>query len=284
MLQKILGVAIILIGFSGMALGLFGVRIAQETMDGLNAAAQSSLTLAIDSLETVADSLSLANQTIADINTSLGTVQTAADNVAVALEDSQPMLTTVAAIAGEDLPESIASLQAAIPEAAQAAGAIDTTLNTLNRFRIDTSILGIPIQYDLGINYNPAVPFEQTVQAIGDSLDGLPDRLTDLEDSLLTTAVNLQTITADMQTLSTDLGGVSQRLNEFDPLIADYIRLTTEATANLRLLRGQIEDQAGAARNLITLIMLWLVLSQIVPLYLGADLLLNGRLRPHPQP
>lgn len=280
MLQKILGIAIILIGFSGMALGLFGVRIAQETMDGLNAAAQSSLTLAIDSLETVAESLSLARQTIADVNASLGTVQTAADNVAVALEGSQPMLTTVAAIAGEDLPNSIASLQAAIPEAAQAAGAIDSTLRTLNRFKIDTSILGFPIQYDLGINYNPAVPFEQTVQAIGDSLDGLPDRLTDLEDSLLTTAVNLQTITADMQTLSADLGGVGQRLNEFDPLIGDYIRLTTEATANLRLLRGQIADQSEAAKNLITFSMFWLVFSQIVPLYLGADLLMNGRLRP----
>jgi hypothetical protein len=280
MFQKILGIAIILIGISGMALGLFGARVAQETMDGLSAAVESSLNLAIDSLETVADSLLLAQQTISEVNNSLETVQTVADGVAIALEDSQPMLTTVAAIVGEDLPQSVASLQAAIPEAAQAAGAIDATLTTLNRFKIDTSILGFPIQYDLGINYNPAVPFDQSVQAIGSSLDDLPSRLTELEGSLLITAVNLEAITTDMHTLSTDLDAVGVRLSEFDPLIGEYIRLTTEATDNLRQLRTQIEGQTEAAKNLITFSMFWLVLSQIVPLYLGADLLMNGRLRP----
>lgn len=280
MYQRILGIALLIIGVSGMALGLIGTRVVGSSMDGMSAAVQSSLALAIDSLATVGDSLLLAQQTIAEVNNSLETVQTTAGNVAVALEGSQPMVTTVAAIAGEDLPQSIASLQAAIPEAAQAAGAIDRTLTTLNNFKIDTSILGFPIQYDLGINYNPIVPFDQSVLAIGESLDGLPDRLYELEASLLVTAVNLETLTADMRLLATDLEGVNSSLAEFDPLISDYIRLTTEARDNLSLLREQIEGQAGTAKTLINIIMLWLVFSQLVPLYLGLDLLTNGRLQP----
>jgi hypothetical protein len=280
MYQRILGIALLVIAVSGMALGLIGTRTVGSTMDGLTAAVQSSLTLAIDSLTTVGDSLLLAQQTIAEVNNSLKTVQTTADHVAVALDGSQPMVATVAGIAGEDLPQSIASLQAAIPEAAQAAGAIDLTLTTLNRFKIDTSILGFPIQYDLGINYNPTVPFEQSVLAIGSSLDGLPERLHELEVSLLTTAVNLDTVTEDMRLLATDLEGVNNSLAEFDPLIGDYIRLTTEASDNLRLMRGQIEGQANTTKTLINAIMLWLVFSQLVPLYLGIDLLSNGRFRP----
>jgi len=278
MIRRILGIILIGIGLSGMALGVFGAQVGREVLDSLSEGTKAGLTLAIDSLNTVTDSLALAQKTIADVNTSLQTVQTTADDVATSLDGSQPMLTTVATIAGQDLPRSIETLQAAIPNAAQAADAVDSTLTTLNRFKIDTTILGFPIQYDLGINYDPAVPFSQSVLEIGSSLDGLPDQLRSLETTLQDTAVNLQTISDDMHTLSTDLESINGRLVAFDPLIADYIRIVLEAEDNLRQIRGQIDEQVQSAKFIITAGMVWLVFSQIVPLYLGVELLSGGRM------
>lgn len=277
MIRRILGIILIGIGLSGMALGVMGARVSRDALDGLSEGTKAGLTLALDSLDTVSDSLALARQTIADVKTSLETVQTTADDVAVSLEDSQPMLADVAAIAGQDLPRSVETLQSAIPNAAQAAEAVDSTLTTLNRFEIDTSILGFPIQYDLGINYDPAVPFSESVLAIGRSLDDMPDRLRGLETALQDTAVNLQTITEDMYTLSTDLQGINDSLLAFDPLIADYIRIVTETGDSLRLIRGQIDQQVESAKFIITVGMVWLVASQIVPLYLGVELLMGHR-------
>ncbi|MBK8988609.1 MAG: hypothetical protein IPM39_21485 [Chloroflexi bacterium] len=278
LLRRILGFVLIGIGLSGMVIGVIGARVGRSTLDGLSAGVAGGLTLAIDSLETIADSLVLAQQTIADVNTGLQTVQTTSAHVADSLQDSQPLLANVATIAGQDLPRSVETLQAAIPNAAQAAGAIDLTLTTLNRFKIDTSILGFPIQYDLGINYNPIVPFDAAVLEIGSSLDDLPDRLRSLEASLEDTAVNLETITNDMRTLSTDLGVINSRLGDFDPLIREYIRLVTTTNDSLRLLRGQIGQQVESAKAVITVAMVWLFISQAVPLYLGVELLTGGQM------
>ncbi|MBP6471440.1 MAG: hypothetical protein KBE23_16990 [Chloroflexi bacterium] len=284
MIRRILGIILLLIGLSGIALGIVGARVSRDMLQTLSDGTKAGLDLAIDSLQTVSDSLTLARQTIADVNTSLVTVQTTATDVAVSLEASQPMVAEVAAIAGQDLPRSVETIQSAIPNAAQAAEAIDSTLTTLNRFKIDTTILGFPIQYDLGIDYNPDVPFGESVLAIGRSLDDMPIRLRNLETALEDTAVNLQTISEDMRSLSTDLEGINGRLLDFDPLITDYIRIVTETDDNLRLIRGQIDQQVSSAQFVITLGMVWLVVSQLVPLYLGLDLLTDGRLFRRSQP
>ncbi len=284
MIRRILGIILLLIGLSGIALGIVGARVSRDMLQTLSDGTKAGLDLAIDSLQTVSDSLTLARQTIADVNTSLVTVQTTATDVAVSLEASQPMVAEVAAIAGQDLPRSVETIQSAIPNAAQAAEAIDSTLTTLNRFKIDTTILGFPIQYDLGIDYNPDVPFGESVLAIGRSLDDMPIRLRNLQTALEDTAVNLQTISEDMRSLSTDLEGINGRLLDFDPLITDYIRIVTETDDNLRLIRGQIDQQVSSAQFVITLGMVWLVVSQLVPLYLGLDLLTDGRLFRRSQP
>ncbi|MBK8935971.1 MAG: hypothetical protein IPM76_27375 [Chloroflexi bacterium] len=284
MIRRMLGIILLLIGLSGIALGIVGARVSRDMLQTLSDGTKAGLDLAIDSLQTVSDSLTLARQTIADVHTSLETVQTTATDVAVSLEASQPMVADVAAIAGQDLPRSVETIQAAIPNAAQAAEAIDSTLTTLNRFKIDTTILGFPIQYDLGIDYNPDVPFGESVLAIGRSLDDMPIRLRNLQTALEDTAVNLQTISEDMRSLSTDLDGINGRLLDFDPLITDYIRIVTETDDNLRLIRGQIDQQVSSAQFVITLGMVWLAVSQLVPLYLGLDLLTDGRLLRRSQP
>lgn len=283
MARRIFGTFLILFGVAGILLAVMGARSAQEAVTSLGEGMETSLDLVIDSLDTVLETLLLSQDALADVEAAITRVEGTAVNVGTALDGTEPILTEMQTITTQDLPDSLAAIEAAVPDAVQAAEAIDTTLSTLNRFEINTSILGFPIQYDLGIDYDPTVPFNVSVQEIGLSLEGLPERLRDLDDAFSETQTNLETISKDMDDLSSEIATINEQIAEFSPLIDDFIRVVTEGADNLRLLKGQIDDQVAMVNTVITLGMVWLVLSQVVPLYLGYELIL-GRLSPGDEP
>jgi hypothetical protein len=283
MARQIFGAFLILLGVAGIMLAVMGARSAQQTVNGLGESVEISLDLVIDSLDTVLDSLLLTQDALADVEAAMTRVEGTAVNVSTALESTDPIIDEMRLITTQDLPNSIEAIEQAVPDAVQAADAIDTTLTTLNRFEINTSILGFPIQYDLGINYDPAVPFSVSVQEIGTSLDGLPERLRGLEQDFSDTQSNLQIISQDMDDLSGDLTAINQQIAGITPLVNDFIRIVTDGADNLRLIKGQINDQVATVNTIITLGMVWLVLSQVVPLYLGYELIM-GRLSPGDEP
>ena len=282
-MRRIFGAFLILLGVAGILLAVTGSQAAKQAVTGLGEGMDASLDLVIDSLDTVLDSLLLSREALADVEAAMVRVEETAVNVGTALESTDPIMTEMRIITTQDLPDSLAAIENAVPDAVQAAEAIDTTLTTLNRFKIDTSILGFPIQYDLGIDYDPAVPFSVSVAEIGRSLDGMPERLRGLEDAFTETQANLETISEDMDDLSGDLATINEQIAGFTPLINDFIRVVTEGADNLRLLKGQIDAQVALVNTIITLGMVWLVLSQSMPLYLGYELIF-GRLSPGDEP
>jgi hypothetical protein len=283
MARKIFGTFLILFGVAGIVLSVWGSQVIRQTISDLAGGMDSSIDLVIDSLDTTLDSLLLARDTMGDVEAALIRVEEAAVNAASALDGTDPILEQMRMVTTEDLPRSLETIERAVPDAVQAADAMDTTLKKLNSFEIDTSILGFPIQYDLGIDYDPTVPFSESVQAIGLSLEGIPDRLRSLEDSLLETQSNMGGISGDMSELAVEITAVNEQMAGFTPLINDFIRIITDASDNLRLVRGQIENQVATVNNIITVITIWLLLSQIIPLYLGYELIV-GRLSPEDEP
>jgi hypothetical protein len=283
MVRRIFGAFLILLGVSGILLAVMGGNTVKQTIIDLGSGMESSIDLVIDSLDTVSDSLLLTQEALVDVEAALVRVEETAVNVSTTLEGTDPIFSEMLVITTQDLPHSLETIEQAVPNAVEAADAVDATLRTLNKFKIDTKILGFPIQYDLGINYDPSVPFSASVAAIGTSLDGLPERLRGLETAFNDTQANLATISQDMDHLSGDLAAISEQVAGFTPLVNDFIRIVNESTDNLRLAKGQIDDQVAMVNGIITLGMLWLVLAQVVPLYLGYELIM-GRLSPGDEP
>ncbi len=283
MARRIFGTFLILMGIAGILFAVLGARSAQQTVGSLGEGMDASLDLVIDSLDTILDSLLLTRDALADVESAMARVEGTAVNVGTALDGTEPILTEMSTITTVDLPNSLQAIEDAVPDAVQAAEAIDTTLRTLNRFEINTSILGFPIQYDLGIDYDPTVPFSVSVQEIGLSLEGMPERLRDLDEAFAETQTNLNTISQDMDNLSGDLVAINEQIAGFTPLVNDFIRVVMETSDNIRLLKGQIDDQVAMVNTVITFGMIWLVLMQVVPLYLGYELIL-GRLSSGDEP
>ena len=283
MARRIFGIFLILLGVFGIMLAVKGGNSAKQIVADMGSGMENSIDLVIDSLETVLDSLLLTREALVDVETALARVEETAVNVSTTLEGTDPIFNEMLAITTQDLPNSLETIEQAVPNAVEAADAVDATLRTLNKFKIDTKILGFPIQYDLGIDYDPSVPFSASVAAIGTSLDGLPERLRGLETAFTDTQDNLAAISQDMDNLSGDLVAINEQVAGLTPLVNEFIRIVNEGTDNLRLAKGQVGNQVAMVNSIITLGMAWLMLSQVVPLYLGYELIM-GRLSPGDEP
>ena len=277
MFRRILGLIILLIGVAGIAVAIGGLRMSHQLLDSVGAQVDSGLQLTSESLDNVEETLLLTKDAVDDVEVSMNTIQTTTLDLAQTLEETRPLIEESTVVATEQVPESIEAVQEAIPALTDVAGTIDSTLATLSRFRIDREILGFQFNYDLGIDYDPEVPFDDAVIGIGNSLEGLPESLRALAVYLEVANDNLQTISDDIYLLSADLERLNANITELDPILDEYIRLVTELNDTLRRLRQQISEQIEIARNVATIAFIWLGLSQLVPLYFGYELLSGQR-------
>ena len=273
MFRRIAGFILLLIGLLGVLLSIGGIVYSGRAVDAVVQVLNDTLGLTGQSLSTVEDTLELARSTIDDVNNSLVTVEETADSLAKTLADTQPLLAEVAQIAGEDAPNSIESVQLAVPAVAEVAAVIDDTLLTLNDFKIEEDILGFELNYDLGVNYAPTVPFDETVLGLSTSLDGFPDRLRELEPSLMAANANLGSVSENIYAVSDDLEVLNGRIAEVDPLLGQYIGIVQDINTTMTTTQSTVQSQAGNARLALQLVFAWLGFLQFSLLYLGWDLM-----------
>ena len=277
MIRRLVGFIIIVIGLSGIGLSAIGMRAAPRLIDAIGDSLEANLVLVSESLDTVQETLLLAKSTVAEVTGSLDTVGESAVHLGQTLNETRPLLDQVSVIASDEIPQSLDAIQSTIPDLVQVAAAIDDTLTILNRFKIDERILGIPIKYDLGIDYTPDVPFDQSVSSIGSSFETLPNQLRDLEDYVAVANENLAQISDDVIAISQDLAGVNGRIAEIDPLLEDYQRIVTELNDSARQTRQIILNELDTLKRITVIALAWVALSQLAPLYLGLELLRGRR-------
>lgn len=275
--RRIFGVILILVGIAGVVLSVAGIVLGRRAVDSLGASATASLTTLGDSLDTVQESLLLAKATARDASASLDSVSATAVTVSDSLRETRPLLREINTVVTDEAPRSLETLSATIPDLVQVAGAIDDTLTTLNNFRVDTEILGFPLNFDLGVTYQPEQPFDETVAVLGRSVSTLPGQLRGLAFDIRTTSDNLETISQDVDALATDLDVINGRLAELNPVLDEYLRLTTELSDQTRLMRANLTGHMQTMKTIIVIVCLWLALSQLTTLYLGWELVTGDR-------
>lgn len=276
-MRRIFGVFMLLIGVLGIALSVAGMIVTQRLVDEMASGIDANLTLTLESMDTVRESLLLTQDTVAEINDGLDTVETTADDVAQALENTKPLLQEISDVTSEEVPDSLETVQESIPALLEVATTIDETLYLLSDFRIDQQILGIPLRWDLGVNYDPEIPFATSVEELGGSLEGLPAQLRSLQVYVDVAEENVDTIGADVTEIADSLQAVNENVAELDPLLNEYLVTVTEFSDSLRETRTTLAEQVRMAKRVLTLLLAWIGLIQVVPLYLGWELVTGRR-------
>lgn len=282
MLSRLIAVVLLLVGIVGIGIAVAGILFGVQVVDSLGEALYQNLELTSESLDTVNDTLLVTKQTISQTGQAISTVGDTTESVAQLLDDAQPLLDNVGMVATENVPASLEATQNAIPNLVTVAATIDNTLETLSSFQFERTILGVPIGFDLGIDYDPEAPFDESVAQIGTSLEGVPENLRDLQVPLGTASDNLATVSDNLQTLSTDLAQIEGSVEQVEPLLDDYIDIVNQIQGNIAQTQASIDDQLQMVKTGIILLFVWFGLNQIVPLYLGADLITDGRLGGRP--
>ncbi len=267
--KRIIGVLFLLIGLSGLALSIGGVIIGRQVIEEVGTGVDQALILTSDTLDTVGQTLLVTKDVMSKIDGGIETAGSTAINLSTTISETRPMLGQIAQVTSRDIPDGIESVQTALPDVAEAAGAIDDALRVLAAFQVERQIFGVPISFDLGVDYNPENPLDETVLILGESLEGLPTNLRDLQIHLDVANTNLATIGQDVESIAADLALISESTGEIEPLIDEYIQIVTETGDLVRQARSSIGDQMEMAELILTLLFVWIGLNQAIPLYLS---------------
>jgi len=283
-IRRILGLIILLTALVIFSAGLYAAYTVDDALTEVGAGIRDNLALASQSLDTARNTLALSRDTFSDVNGGLGTAVAATANASLTVRDSRPLIDNVGVVVTQEVPEAVEGIQNALPNMIEVAGGIDSTLRTLSSIGIDRTINlpfggSIPLQFDLGIDYAPAVPFDNTLRGFQASLEGLPESMRGLETDLQTTSANLDALAIDLQAASDNLAIINSRVGEVLPLVDQYLALADQAGAAIDRVDANIDAQLDALRLGAVAVLVLLALSQLAPLYLGWELL-TGRRNP----
>lgn len=281
MFRRILGLIILVSAAVVLVLLLVGAFAVSPAVDAVAGGLDQALVLTDDTLTTVSATLEQTQATLIAVNATLSTASQTTDSLSETLYDTQPLLEGITSVIAEQAPQNIEAVQSAIPNIAAVGGVVDDALTTLSTFGVSQTIPipfnPITLDFDLGIDYQPVEPFDQSLAAIGTSLDGLPEQLRSLRSDLEVATVNLGTIGADIETASGDLDAINAQVAAFIPLLDDYLSILDQIGITLTQMRNQVAANLSTIKLIGTILPLALALTQLAPLYVGWELLTGKR-------
>lgn len=282
LIKRLLGIVVILTALLGMGLSGGIYWYGHQAIETAVAQSDGALATLGTTLQTTQDVLGVAKTSLNDVGTILGTVEGTTDNLAQTIRDTGPFLDQIDTIATEQVPNSLQTFNDVIPNIATVAGTVDNTLTILSGFGFERNLdyglvkLGT-ISFDLGIDYNPTVRFDESIRQLGASIEDLPDQLRTLDSHLAVTAENLEAISVDITTLGVNISDINETIGTTPALLDEYITTLTQIQDSISQTRLQITQQEANAKLVVTVLAVWFGLTQIAFLYLGTELLFNKR-------
>ena len=282
LIKRLLGIVVILTALLGMGLSGGIYWYGHQAIETAVAQSDGALATLGTTLQTTQDVLGVAKTSLNDVGAILGTVEGTTDNLAQTIRDTGPFLDQIDTIATEQVPDSLQTFNDVIPNIATVAGTVDNTLTILSGFGFERNLdyglvkLGT-ISFDLGIDYNPTVRFDESIRQLGASIEDLPDQLRTLDSHLAVTAENLEAISVDITTLGVNISDINETIGTTPALLDEYITTLTQIQDSISQTRLQITQQEANAKLVVTVLAVWFGLTQIAFLYLGTELLFNKR-------
>jgi len=257
----------IVVGVSGVVISVTAVIVGEHVIRQIETSVDNSLELTRDALAGVSDSIAVVDSLVtttrsgmASVRSSIGTIETSLGEASTALADSGEFL-------GGSLPDSLDSVQSVLHTIESVAGSVDTTLRVLER---------VPF----GPSYNPEQPFDQAITNLSQAIEPLPSQLRALGGDLRRVGGSADAVTGQMADLATDIDTLDGQLGKVAALVDRYTVTVAHAEDLAGTSRQDLADSARWAEALLILFGAVFAFGQIVPLWLGSDLVRSSREAP----
>ena len=220
------GYVAIVASIIALLLGLYMVEAGSDTLESSVDVSAEAVTAVLETIEIIEDATEEVQEGIDAAASGVSGISSTATIGAMNIEN-------VANFLENDLPQDLESIEASMPAAIQAAGAIDGTLRALSFF---------------GVDYNPEIPFDESLQSVQSALQGLPEDLRAQSESMRELVPSAAELSGDAERLSlalmqlnSDLDGISDITTAYGDTLtraADTLQQTQDAfDANVWLLR-----------------------------------------------
>ncbi len=272
-MKRLLGVILFVVGIIGVVLAFAGIYFGLDAIDQIGAGLNSGLELALDSLATIQDTITLTKTAVTEAGNSIQTVEKAAADMSTTIGDTGPLVDQMSVVVAQEIPNSVEAIQSSLVPAAEVAKQMDNTLLALSAFSLDQSFLGFDLQFDLGIDYQPEEPLDESLLAIGSSLDGVADELRNLEPLMATNSSNVTLMSENVALIAEDIATINTVIADINPLLDQYADIFTEIETSLKQVQTDLSNYLQIVKIVLIVLMLWLAVMQTTAVVLGYEMM-----------
>jgi methyl-accepting chemotaxis protein len=244
------------VGIVGVLSGVIAAAIGLWLLRDLDVLLERSLGLTAESLTTVDSSLSVATDSVAVVGDGLGDAESTSRGLKGTLDEGADLLGQTSSLLRGDVAASIESLSESLPTIIQVGGTIDTTLQALDE---------LPV----GPTYEPQEPFDETLQALSENLEGLPADLRRQATTIDSAGDNLRDVGAQGEEVATAIADVRTTLDEANEVLSQYEATASEARTLIDNTTADLGRRLNVLRALVILLGAVYCASQGLLLYMG---------------
>lgn len=260
---RVTGVLLLIGALVGGFFSIFGLVTLIQSKPAVKEQLTTDAALVSQALHTTAEGLQGIATTLSGARSNLALIQESTRKLATALEETGPTMRTTTDLIGKDLPDVIANTRRSLNAAEDSARLVDDTLRVIS---------AIPL---IGARYKPDVPLQTSIAQVSESLKGLPASFQVISKGLDTATANMNTIQLSVAALGDEYDKIDAGLSEAQDVNGRYQKIVGDLLPQA----DRIEQRAGAwvdnTYRIATLVLLWLILTQIAIFAQGVDWLMK---------
>jgi septation ring formation regulator EzrA len=261
-LSHFIGTLLIAASVAGLAISLFGVISVWRIDRSMIQEIDSTLALLDTTLQATSDGINLAQQSLDQANASLATLITTIETTGQSVHDTIPLIETLNQVATKKVPETISKTQAALTSAEASAQAIDSTLTLIS------SIPFLSVQ-----PYDTQTPLAGALKEVSASLDPIAESLSSMDQSLQDSSTNLANIEKQFVQIAADLKAINKSVAEAETITAQYLKVVAALQDRVNNARNKLPATLNGLAWFITIVLIWLGLTQIGLMMQGLEMM-----------
>jgi len=266
--------AILMLGTAvfGWLISLSGLVLLWMSYQPVKSTATEVLEVTEGALEVSSQTIVLLENSLLVSEASLREVQTTLSGFSSVIGNTSTVLEVVSRVLGEELTQILRDTSSGLESLETTSRLIDNTLGFISS-----------IPFIGGSQYQPDTPLAESVSSIRKDLDGLPLALNKVSSELSQTASSLQSLPEAMDNLSLQLTAIQENLKKSRNQLNEYHLIIQTYQNKLERFKNNLPVLLTSSYVVISVLLLWIALSQIGLFHQGIEHLTRSRRIANPQ-
>jgi methyl-accepting chemotaxis protein len=261
--RRAAGRLMIAIAVLGFVTAVVGTIVAWQLIGQLGTNVDRSLRIGEQTLVTLDDTIDVADGVVTSVQSGLTTIESTLGTVNESIGDTTELASTTSDLASA-LPTSLTRVEQALATLEQLGGTIDDVLRGLS---------SIPFAPD----YDPAVPLDDALAGVREGLEPLAGDVRGIAEELDELATGSGDLQGQLGDLADDVASTRRALLGSSALLDQYRASTSQALELARASRDDLETDRTRSRIAAVVLGLTIALGQVVPAWVGRELLIAER-------